>query len=61
MSDMTRREQRVRERAHQLWQQAGEPEGKDEQFWHEAEAQIEAEDRAKENQTPQPSPGGRDR
>ena len=43
--DMTEREERIRERAHRLWEEAGRPEGKDEKFWWEAELQIDVEDR----------------
>lgn len=38
------REQRIRERAYRLWEQAGQPEGREEEFWHQATAEIEAED-----------------
>lgn len=40
-------ENRIRQRAHQLWVQAGSPEGRDEEFWHEAEAQILKEEQDK--------------
>jgi hypothetical protein len=33
-------EQRIRERAHQLWQEAGEPEGRDEEFYYLAEQEL---------------------
>ena len=36
-------EQRVRERAHQLWERDGRPEGGELAFWHEAERQLRAE------------------
>jgi hypothetical protein len=35
-------EHRVRERAFQLWQEAGCPEGRDEEFWHQARAAVTA-------------------
>lgn len=35
--DLTEREERVRAEAHRLWREAGEPEGRDEEFWHAAE------------------------
>jgi len=41
--DMTPREERVRARAQRLWQEAGRPEGRDEEFWHRAEREIAAE------------------
>src|SRR4051794_35333866 len=36
MTDKTHFEQRVRERAYYLWQQAGAPHGRDHDFWHQA-------------------------
>lgn len=32
--------QAIRERAYALWQQAGSPEGREEEFWHLAEAEA---------------------
>lgn len=40
--DTSDREDRIRVRAHQLWQEAGEPEGRDEEFWHLAVALVDA-------------------
>ena len=37
-------EERVRQRAHQLWEQAGRPEGLAEEHWEQALQQITAED-----------------
>ena len=34
-------EQQVRERAFALWQQAGSPEGRAEEFWHQARNELE--------------------
>jgi hypothetical protein len=39
-------------RAYQLWQQAGEPEGKDEEFYHLAEQQLRNEDKSSPLRTP---------
>lgn len=39
--DMTERERRIRRRAHQLWQEAGQPEGRDQEFWEKAELDID--------------------
>jgi hypothetical protein len=47
---MIAREKRIRERAYQLWEQAGKPGDEHHRFWHEAEAEIDAED----NQSPTP-------
>ena len=39
-------------RAYQLWQQAGEPQGKDEEFYHLAEQELRNEDKANDLRTP---------
>lgn len=36
--------QRIRERAHELWEKAGKPPGRHEEFWHQAEAEVRGED-----------------
>jgi hypothetical protein len=33
-------EQQIRTRAHQLWEQAGNPEGREDEFWHRAEREL---------------------
>lgn len=33
-------EQRIREAAYRLWEEAGQPEGREEDFWYQAEAEI---------------------
>jgi len=40
---MTSREDRIRQRAHQLWLEAGQPEGQDKRHWEEAERLIDIE------------------
>lgn len=35
-------EDKVRTRAYELWLQAGSPEGRDEEFWQEAQSQVSA-------------------
>ena len=45
-------EQAIRERAHKLWEEAGKPEGLEEQFWHEAKRQLKEERVAHELRTP---------
>ena len=42
--DTTEREERIRELAHRMWDEAGRPEGQDEYFWHKAEAEIDVAD-----------------
>jgi Protein of unknown function (DUF2934) len=51
------REKRVRERAYQIWQRQGEPHGRADEHWAQAEAEIELEhelaaDRAAAGQKP---------
>lgn len=48
---MTSHEEKVRARAQQLWEQAGKPQFRDEEFWHEAERQIRTEE---QDQRPDP-------
>jgi hypothetical protein len=57
--DMSDRERRIRERAYQLWQLAGQPAGRDDEFWHHAEAEVGAEDQARQVARDQVGPGGR--
>ena len=33
-------EEQIRNRAHQLWELAGQPEGRDDEFWREAECEL---------------------
>jgi len=39
--DMTERERRIRRRANQLWREAGQQEGRDQEFWEKAEIEID--------------------
>ncbi|SED12957.1 DUF2934 domain-containing protein [Bradyrhizobium erythrophlei] len=36
-------EQQIRDHAHLLWERAGKPEGRDTEFWHAAEVELNAE------------------
>ena len=45
-------EDAVRSKAHELWEQAGKPDGQDEHFWHEAERQLRDERVQHELKTP---------
>ena len=45
-------QQAIRERAHKLWEQAGKPEGKESEFWLEAERQLAEERIRHELKTP---------
>jgi len=40
---MTEREQQIRERAHRMWEEAGCPEGRDNEFWERAERALDEE------------------
>ena len=40
------REELIRRRAHVLWQDAGEPEGRHDEFWFQAENEIERQEAA---------------
>lgn len=33
----------IKRRAHELWEVAGRPDGRDEEFWHKAEEQVRGE------------------
>ncbi|MCK1393053.1 DUF2934 domain-containing protein [Bradyrhizobium sp. 1] len=45
-------EQDIRERAHELWQQAGRPAGREDEFWHAAEQELRNRDRSNPMRTP---------
>ena len=46
------REEQIVKRAYELWQQAGEPEGRDEDFYHQAEQELQNEDKSSPLRTP---------
>jgi hypothetical protein len=50
-------ENRIRERAYEIWQQAGRPEGKAEEQWLQAEAEIAAEETGLESEVALESEG----
>lgn len=35
---------KIRDRAYQLWDQAGQPEGREQEFWYDAERELAEED-----------------
>ena len=45
-------EEQIGMRAQQLWERAGKPEGRDEDFWHAAEQELRNEDLASPVRTP---------
>jgi hypothetical protein len=48
-------DQRIKHRAHELWEIAGSPEGRDEEFWLKAEQQVRGEVETKEKIDADPS------
>ena len=40
-------EQEIKERAHDLWERAGKPEGRQDEFWYRAEQELRKVDPAK--------------
>ena len=42
----------IRTRAHQLWEQAGKPEGREDEFWRLAEQELLNEDKSSPMRTP---------
>jgi hypothetical protein len=36
-------EQQIRDYAHMLWEKAGKPDGREVEFWHAAEVELDAE------------------
>jgi hypothetical protein len=52
LNKMREDQQAIRERAHKLWEQAGKPEGKEDQFWFDAERQLAEERIRHELKTP---------
>lgn len=45
-------EQEIREHAHRLWEQAGKPEGREDEFWHAAEQELRNADKSNTLRTP---------
>jgi hypothetical protein len=45
-------EEEIRKRAHELWEQAGKPEGREDEFWHLAEQELRNEDKSSPLRTP---------
>jgi hypothetical protein len=43
---MSDRDEEIRKRAYTLWERAGRPEARSEEFWHAAQAEIEGEARS---------------
>jgi hypothetical protein len=49
-------EEQIRNYAHQLWEKAGRPEGRDTEFWHAAEVELNAESESPDATTPPDQP-----
>jgi hypothetical protein len=52
------KEQRIRERAYQIWLDEGRPHGRDKEHWQQAEAQINAEEGEQQDRPKQSTQGG---
>jgi len=44
--------EQIRLRARELWEQAGKPEGKDDDFWNQAQQELQNEDKSSPLRTP---------
>jgi hypothetical protein len=44
----------IRKHAHRLWEREGRPEGRSDEFWHQAKSELEADEPGNELQVPQP-------
>lgn len=42
----------IQVRAHQLWEQAGKPEGREHEFWHQAERELREEYEDEQDEQP---------
>lgn len=51
------KDDQIRARAHQLWERAGKPEGRDEEFWHQAERELQEMDEIARQEPPSVLPG----
>jgi Protein of unknown function (DUF2934) len=49
-------EAQIRDYAHLLWEKAGRPEGRDVEFWHAAEVELNAESESRDAPTPSDQP-----
>ena len=45
-------DEQIRARAHELWEKAGKPEGRQDEFWHLAEQELLNEDESSPLRTP---------
>jgi len=49
------RDEKIRQRAYELWERDGAQHGRDQDYWHEAVEQIDAEERAEKSPTSAPA------
>ncbi|MFD2057888.1 DUF2934 domain-containing protein [Mesorhizobium calcicola] len=49
------RQERIRNRAHQIWLQEGQPAGEHERHWHQAAADVDQEDAAGKSEAKKPA------
>jgi hypothetical protein len=48
-------EERIRQRAYQIWEEDGQPEGREHEHWERAVREIEAEEKADESEASDPA------
>ncbi|CAN7621307.1 DUF2934 domain-containing protein [Mesorhizobium sp. LjRoot246] len=53
------RQERIRNRAHQIWLQEGQPAGHHERHWHQAAADVDKEDAAGKSAAKKPAGAGK--
>lgn len=58
MASNGEKEQRIRERAYQIWLDQGQPEGREKEHWHQAETQIAAKESEQPDTDVQPPLAG---
>jgi hypothetical protein len=54
----TTSEDQIRQYAHQLWEREGQPDGRADDFWHQAKAELESDEPGNEaiSEAPKPMP-----
>jgi Protein of unknown function (DUF2934) len=50
-------EEQIRNYAHQLWEKAGRPEGRSEEFWRQAQVELDAEGETSDQPSAKTIPG----
>lgn len=58
MSDTDDLQERIRQRAYELWREDGQPEGKENEHWERAQSEIEGDPAEKSENKPATPPSG---